>query len=113
MHELAITQNMIQLVQTHAVKANAGKVRQINLVVGELSGYVRECVQACFDLMAKGTVMEAARLSFKTIPATGRCRDCDMAFEIDQSKWVCPECGGSRIQLITGNELLVDSIEVD
>lgn len=113
MHEIAITRHLIQLVESHAVQANTRNVKQINLVVGELSGYVCECVQTYFELMAKGTVMEAARLSFKTVPATGRCRDCDETFEIKQSKWVCPECNGNRIQLAGGNELFVDSIEVE
>ncbi len=113
MHEVAITRHLIQLVQAHASEASTSKVRQINLIVGELSGYVCECVQTYFDLLAKGTVMEAARLSFETVPATGQCRDCNETFVIEQSKWICPKCNGTRIQLAGGNELLVDSIEVE
>ena len=62
MHELAITQDMIELVREHAEKAGARKVGRINLVVGELTGFVGECVQFYFDHMTKGTIMEDAEL---------------------------------------------------
>jgi hydrogenase nickel incorporation protein HypA/HybF len=113
MHELAITQSMIELVKEHAEKANATRVGKINLIVGELSGFVDECVQFYFDLMSRGTVMEDAQLSFKRVPTTGRCRDCGKEFEIQELDWICPSCQGNNIQLVKGNELFVESIEVD
>ena len=113
MHELAITQAMIELVTQHAERANAERVGRINLVVGELSGFVDECVQFYFDQLSQGTIVEHARLSFKRIPTTGRCRDCGKEFEIQELDWTCPYCQGNNIQLIGGNELYVESIEVD
>ena len=113
MHELAITQDMIELVREHAEKAGARKVGRINLVVGELTGFVGECVQFYFDHMTKGTIMEDAELTFKTIPTTGRCRDCGKEFEIVEMDWTCPSCQGNSIQLVGGNELFVESIEVE
>ncbi len=113
MHELAITQAMIGLVKEHAEKVNANRVGRINLVVGEMTGFVDQCVQFYFDQMSVGTVMEGAELTFKRVPTTGRCRDCKQEFEIEQLDWTCPQCKGNNIQLIGGNELFVESIEVD
>jgi len=113
MHELAITQAVIGLVSEHAEKAEARKVVRINLVVGELTGFVGDFVQFYFDHMTKGTIMENAELTFKTIPTTGRCRDCSKEFEVKEMDWTCPSCKGNSIQLVGGNELLVESIEVD
>ena len=113
MHELAITQAVIGLVSEHAEKAEARKVVRINLVVGELTGFVGDFVQFYFDHMTKGTIMENAELTFKTIPTTGQCRDCSKEFEVKKMDWTCPSCEGSSIQLVGGNELLVESIEVD
>jgi len=112
-HELAITQAMIGLVKEHAEKVNANRVGRINLVVGEMTGFVDQCVQFYFDQMSVGTVMEGAELTFKRVPTTGRCRDCKQEFEIEQLDWTCPQCKGNNIQLIGGNELFVESIEVD
>ena len=113
MHELAITQALIGLVQEHAEKVGAKKVERINVVVGELSGFIGQSVQFYFDQMSGGTVMEDAKLSFKTIPMTGRCRDCSKEFEIKEMDWTCPTCKGESIELVRGNELFVESIEVD
>ena len=68
MHELAITQALIGLVQEHAEKVGAKKVERINVVVGELSGFVGQSVEFYFDQMSAGTIMEDAKLTFKTIP---------------------------------------------
>ena len=113
MHELAITQALIGLVQEHAEKVGAKKVGRINVVVGELSGFIGQSVQFYFDQMSGGTIMEDAELSFKTIPMTGRCRDCGKEFEIKDMDWICPTCKGESIELVRGNELFVESIEVD
>ena len=66
-----------------------------------------------FDQMSAGTIMEDAKLSFKTIPMAGRCRDCSKEFDIKEMDWTCPSCKGSSIELVRGNELFVESIEVD
>jgi hydrogenase nickel incorporation protein HypA/HybF len=113
MHELAITHAMIGLVKEHAEKVNATRVGRINLVVGEMTGFVSQCVQFYFDQMSVGTMMEGAELTFKTVPTTGRCRDCGREFEIKELDWTCHSCHNNNIQLVGGTELFVESIEVD
>ena len=107
MHELAITQALIGLVKEHAEKVGAKKVERINVVVGELSGFVGQSVEFYFDQMSAGTI------SFKTIPMAGRCRDCGKEFDIKEMDWTCPSCKGTSVELVRGNELFVESIEVD
>ena len=113
MHELAITQALIGLVKEHAEKVGAKKVGRINVVVGELSGFVGQSVQFYFEQMSGGTIMEDAALTVKTIPMAGRCRDCGNEFDIMEMDLTCPSCKGSSIELVRGNELFVESIEVD
>ena len=113
MHEFAITQSMLELVQEHAQQAGASRIGRINLVIGELSGFVAECMQFYFDDLSKGTMAESAELTFKSVPTTGRCRDCGREFQMEELDWMCPFCQGGNIQLIGGNELFVESIEVD
>ncbi len=80
MHELSITQAMIEPVKEHAGKAGAKKVKRINLVIGELSGFVGKRVQFYFNEISVGTVMENAELTFKTVPTMCRYRDCGKEF---------------------------------
>ena len=113
MHELAVTQSMVNLVLDEARKGNARKVKKINLVLGELSGVVGDCVQFYFSLMSKDTIAEGATISFSTVPTQARCRQCARVFEVKDSDWVCPECHSVGVDLVAGNELLVESIEVE
>jgi len=113
MHELAVTQSMVNLVLEEARKGNARKVKKINLVLGELSGVVGDCVQFYFGLMSKDTIAEGATISFSTVLTQAKCRQCDKVFEVKESDWVCPECHSVGVDLVAGNELFVESIEVE
>ncbi len=113
MHELAITQSMLDLVLEQAEKAGAREVGKINLVIGEMTGVVDECVQFYFDFLSKGTSAEGAALSFTRVPTTARCRGCDKAFELKEFDWACPYCQGNDVEIVAGKELFVESIEVE
>lgn len=113
MHELAITQSMLDLVLRQAEEAEAKEVRRINLVIGEMSGVVGECVQFYFDFISKETMAKGAALSIRVIPTTAKCRDCGKLFEPEELDWTCPYCGNSKVEIVAGKELYVESIEVE
>jgi len=113
MHELAITQSMLDLVLEQAEKAKAKSVGKINLVIGEMTGVVGQCVQFYFDFLSKGTSAEGAALSFKVIPTTARCRVCHKNFELKEFDWTCPYCKSNNMEIVAGKELFVESIEVE
>ncbi len=113
MHELAITQSMLDIVLEQAERAGAKKIGKINLVIGELTGFVEECVKFYFDLLAENTIAEGANLSFTSVSPRGRCRSCDEVFELKEYDWTCPRCGGSDVEITAGKELFVDSIDVE
>lgn len=113
MHEFAITRDMLDIVLEHAEKAGSKKINRINLVIGEMCGYVDECVQFYFDFLAEGTPAEKAVLSFRMVPMEARCRSCGRKFSPGELDWTCPGCGGSMVEITAGKELFVESIEVD
>ncbi len=112
MHELSITQNILDIVLNEAKKAQADKVTRINLVIGELSGIVSDSVLFYFDFLKKGNAAEEATIDFRLVPVELRCRDCLANFNPKDSAWVCPNCQGTNFDLITGRECYVESIEV-
>ena len=113
MHELAITQDMLELVLEQAKKAGAGEVGKINLVIGEMCGVVGESMQFYFNFLSKGTIAEGATLAFTMVPPTAQCRGCGKVFEFGEFDWTCPDCGGISLEVIAGKELHVESIEVE
>jgi len=113
MHELSITQSMLDIVLEQAEKAGAKEVEQVNLIIGEMTGVVQECVQFYFSLLGKGTIAEKAVLSCKMVPATAKCRKCSKTFQPEDYIWTCPHCGNHGIEIVAGQELFVESIEVE
>jgi hydrogenase nickel incorporation protein HypA/HybF len=113
MHELAVTQGMLSVALEHAAKAGASKILCINLVIGEASGIVDDCVQFYFDFVSKGSLAEGATLNFERIPTRFRCHACQTTFSPGDREWTCPECGELSLDIVTGREFYVDSIEVE
>jgi hydrogenase nickel incorporation protein HypA/HybF len=113
MHELSITQSILSIALEKADAAQASKVCKINLVIGELSGIVDDCVQFYFDFLSKDTPAAEATLSFHQSPTQLRCRNCATVFTPGNGNWACPNCHEQRIEIISGRELYVESIEVE
>ena len=113
MHELSITQSILSIALEKADKAKAGKITRINLTIGELSGIAGECVQFYFEFLSKDTIAAEATLSFERTPTQLRCRNCATVFSPDNSDWVCPGCREQTIEVISGRESYVNSIEVE
>ena len=75
MHELSITQSMLEIVLQQAEKAKAKKVTKINLIIGEMTGVVSDSVQFYLDILTKDTIAEGAQVSFTLVPSQGKCRN--------------------------------------
>ena len=113
MHELSITEGILKLALEKAGEAGAKKITGINLVIGDLSGIVGECVQFYFDFLSRGTPAQGADLACRMVTPKARCRDCSQEFPLQELNWACRNCGGNRLEIIAGQELFVESIEVD
>ena len=55
----------IVVIASETAQQKRGKVRRIDLVVGEDSGFIGESIQMYFDVVAEGTLCEGAQLSSK------------------------------------------------
>jgi len=113
MHEFSITQSMLSLALEKANEAKASKITQINLVVGELSGIVDECVKFYFEFLSKDTIASGASLSFERTSTRLRCRNCEAVFPPRNHDWSCPDCQEAKVEIISGRECHIESIEVE
>ena len=113
MHELSVTQSVLDVALAHAEKVGASRILRIHLTVGDLSGIVSESVQFYFDFVSKDTPAEGAALIFRHVPAQFRCKECGATYEPEGSDWTCPLCDALRPEVVGGRELLVESIEVE
>lgn len=113
MHELAVTENILDIVCRHAREARATHVLSIHLVVGELSSIVDDSVQFYFDFLSRDTLAEGAGLAFERLPVGLKCGACGHTWQPDGGDWTCSSCGAARAHVVAGREFYVDSIEVE
>lgn len=113
MHEFSITESLLTLALEKASEAGAEKITRINLVIGEMSGVIDECVRFYFDAISKDTAAAGAELVFEMIPTTIRCHKCQAVFTPQNGSWACPECRETGIEIVSGRECYMESIEVE
>lgn len=113
MHELGITESILDIVLVKAKEAGATRINEISLVVGELSGFVPDCIQFYFDSLSRDSIAEGASLHFESAPAQLRCRTCSAVFQPNDRSSNCPECGSHGVEISGGRELYVKSLEVE
>jgi hydrogenase nickel incorporation protein HypA/HybF len=114
MHELAVTQDVLNIVLRHAEANKALKVVRVQLRIGELRDILDEWMQRMFDLLSRKTIAEGAKLVIERIPVAFRC-ECGETFSINIRETVskeCPDCGGQKTALCTGREFDIVAIEV-
>ena len=109
-HELSISSAVVDTAIRHA---GGRAVTRVDLRVGSLRQVVPESLEFYFEIVARGTVCEGARLDQTLVPARARCGECDRDWELEALLFRCPLCGAAPAEIVSGNELEVDSIEVE
>ncbi len=109
MHELSIGSAVVDT----AVKHAAGRrVSLVSVRLGHLRQVVPDSLSFYFDLIARDTVCEGARLEWEIVPARLRCEPCAHVWDVTEPAFRCPRCDGARVVVLSGEELEVASIEV-
>jgi len=112
MHELSVTESVLEIACEHAQKAQAEKVTDIFLVIGRLSSIVDDSIEFYWNVISKGTLCEDAKLHFKRIPAELVCLECKAQYTLEDELMPCPNCGSARVRVIAGDEFNLESIEI-
>ena len=113
MHELAVCHGILE-VALEALKGLGDPppdVTTIQIEIGRLTGIVPESLRFHFALLAAGTPLDRAWLDIETIPIRARCADCQARFEIEVPAFSCPECGSGFLELTSGRQLRVVSLD--
>lgn len=112
MHELSVCQALMQQVERIARRENAREVTRIVLQIGPLSGIVPELLEQAYTIARAGTVAEQADLVTQQQPVKVRCLQCGRESDATPNRLICNNCGDYRTQLITGDELILASVEL-
>ncbi|MEI6558034.1 MAG: hydrogenase maturation nickel metallochaperone HypA [Rhodospirillaceae bacterium] len=112
MHELTLSQGIIDIACQEARANGAARVLAVRVAIGALSHVDAGSIAFCFDAVARGTLAEGAHLTIEQPPGRAHCLTCDAEVVVGGRDQPCPLCGGHRWVLVGGDDLRVLDLEV-
>jgi hydrogenase nickel incorporation protein HypA/HybF len=114
MHELTIAQNIIAIVIEEAAKYGNQPIRTIFFKAGLMNAIIPESLSFGFETLKKEhALLQQAQLEISTIPLVIKCPDCGKETQLEEPLFFCPSCSSTRIEIITGKDMFIESIEFD
>lgn len=113
MHEISVARALLRQIEKIAVQNGANRVLVVAVSIGPLSGIDGTLVDRAFKVAGEGTIAEGAKLEIESKAVTVWCASCARETEVLCTLLVCSECGDHRVELRTGNELLLRHVELE
>jgi hydrogenase nickel incorporation protein HypA/HybF len=107
MHELSIADAIVRVALAHA---GDRRIETVEVKVGHLRQVVPDALAFAFTFVTEGTLAEGAELVLEEVPAAGVCRACGVESELQEFPLACVACGSLDLELVRGEELLVDAL---
>ena len=111
MHEFSIADSLMEQLRELAVEHGLPSIDRVELEVGELRQVIPEILQLAFSETVQGSMAEGAELVIEEIEASAQCRRCEQVFRPTTWDHSCPVCGVADAQILTGDSLVLKSIE--
>ncbi len=113
MHEMGIAIQIVEIA-TASIPAELKNVlvERVNLKVGKLAAVVPESLRFCFQIAAQDTLLRNAELNIEEIQVVVRCKECRAQDTISDPVFRCQHCNSSFVEIISGRELDITSIEI-
>lgn len=112
MHELSVCQSIVDQVTKVAEQHHGSCVDKIYLQVGPLSGVEPDLLRSAFPMARANSLASHAELIIRTLPVTVECTVCGAQTETTVNRLVCGECGEWKTRLVSGDELLLERVEL-
>ena len=125
MHDFAVSREIADLVLAKASEAHAKRVVQIDLQIGQLSHLSPDQLRYWLEQLFQGTPAQGTAIAVHIIGASLRCTVCSHEQKQGEEEegsvsplslltgFRCERCGGTTCELITGNECILDQIEIE
>jgi len=113
MHEMALAEEVLQIVQGAAQREGFRRVLALWLDIGQLSSVEPDAMRFCFDAVARDSVAAGARLEIATTAGAAWCIECSERVALAELGAACPRCGGHQLRVSDGAEMRVKELEVE
>jgi hydrogenase nickel incorporation protein HypA/HybF len=111
-HELSVAQGLLEIIEQEARPYPGARVTRVHLRIGKLSAVVPDALRFAFEALTRGGIAEGAVLEIEEVPLTIRCHQCEEVFTVGDPFMVCPRCEGSDVEMVSGRELEIRSMEI-
>jgi hydrogenase nickel incorporation protein HypA/HybF len=110
MHELGLCTAIVDKV---VERAGERPVARLRVQAGRLLHVHPEAFDQSFAIAAMGTVADGAVAELVMLPVRARCASdrCGAGWECDELPLACPSCEGVDVEVVGGDELMLESIE--
>jgi hydrogenase nickel incorporation protein HypA/HybF len=108
-HELSLCS---AIVDTVSDRASGRPVQRVRIRVGHYRQVVPDTMQFCWEMVTSGTPLERCELDVEEVPAVVSCRVCGARSTLTVPLLLCATCDGADVELVQGDELLIESIDV-
>ena len=112
-HEMSLMGGVFEVIEKTISQHKVKRVLQVKLKVGALTNAEPDALQMAFEAYGKDTLCEGAELIIERVNVLGRCRNCQYEFNVKGMFFICPNCQDTSIEVIQGEELLLESLEVE
>ena len=113
MHEMALAESVLAIVEDAARREGLRRVRAVWLEIGQLSSVEPEAMRFCFDVVTRDSVAAGARLEIVTSAGAAWCLECSERVALAELGAACPRCGGYRLRVTEGAEMRVKELEAE
>jgi hydrogenase nickel incorporation protein HypA/HybF len=112
-HELAVAQALVEQVENVISQHRATGATSVRVRIGPLAGVVPDLLATAFPLAAAGSRLQHAVLDLVDAPIRVRCQTCGAETEAAMNRLICGACGDWHTQVISGDDLLLESVELE
>lgn len=113
MHELSLAEAVVNAIKGLCADSGWRRVRRVALKVGRMRQVDPELLTFAFEVVTKGTLAEGAGLSVLELPTVFKCNACEQTLSGEGTAFLCQSCGSADVELLSGMELIIESMEVD
>lgn len=112
MHELSLANEILRLVE-ESIQDTKGEIKEITLKVGEFSGVMIDSLVFGLETLGKDILSENTKIEVEKIPLKVKCKECQVISKVEPHIFVCPSCDSNSVQIVSGEELELASIDID
>ena len=97
MHELSLSQGMLDIIEQQAATSGFESVRVVHLEIGALSCVERQALEFCFESVTRGSIADGAGLEIVALTRRGEA---------------CERCNGYLLKIEDGERVRIVELEV-